>query len=398
VDQRWRNWSGSVSFVPQQIARPKNEDELIATIRRARGAGLRIRSVGAGHSSSRLVETSDVLVTLEDLILEPVLESDASHVVVSGGMLLRDVGKALHRFGKAMHNLGDVDVQTIGGALATGTHGTGARLPGLAMALAGGRLVDSRGDVHIIRPDDDRLRACRVSLGALGIFSSVSLAVLPAFELVRREWCAPIEECLHEWRGLVSENRSFDFYWYPRRDETKLRTWSPPEERVRATKTAQLLSEERGPSFEVLTRTRDLRFEEMEYLVPFEAGESCFREVRARILACHRREVAWRVLVRTTAGDDSFLSPAYGRASVAISVHHHAGLPFEGYFRDIEPILRDHAGRPHWGKKHFLRASELRKLYPQWNDFRAVRAALDPEGAMLSPYLRTVLGDGESQS
>jgi FAD/FMN-containing dehydrogenase len=384
-----------VSFVPGDVVRPKNEDELIATVRRARAAGLGIRPVGAGHSSSRLVETSEVLIGLEDLRVDPKVGPDGARVTLSAGMRLRDAGKALLRFGKAMHNLGDVDVQTIAGAFATGTHGTGARLPGLAMALAGGRLVDAHGDVHVIRSDDDRLRACRVSLGVLGIFSSVDVAVLPAFELVRRQWCASIDECLDEWPALVSENRNFDFYWYPRRDETKLRTWTLPDEPVRATSAAQLLSEERGPSFEMLTHTRELRFEEMEYLVPFEAGIPCFREVRDRVLARHRKEVAWRILVRTTAADDSFLSPAYGRASVAISIHHHAGLPFERYFRDIEPILRGHAGRPHWGKKHFLSAPELRDLYPQWLKFGEARRSLDPEGAMLSPYLRNLLGEGD---
>ena len=77
---------------------------------------------------------------------------------------------------------------------------------------------------------------------------------------------------------------------------------------------------------------------------------------------------------------------------MTISVHHNAGLPFEDFFRGIEPILRDHEGRPHWGKKHTLRAEDLRPLYPQWDVFLQARQHTDPQGVFLTPYLRELLG------
>jgi FAD/FMN-containing dehydrogenase len=155
---------------------------------------------------------------------------------------------------------------------------------------------------------------------------------------------------------------------------------------------ARLLAEEIGWSHEVIPNARELRFEEMEYALPAAQGLACFREVRRRVKDHWRQSVGWRVLYRAVAADDAYLSLAHGRSTVTISLHQNATLPFREYFSDIEPIFRAHGGRPHWGKKHTLRAVALRPLYPGWDRFLEIRQRMDPGGVFLNPYLRELLG------
>jgi FAD/FMN-containing dehydrogenase len=291
-------------------------------------------------------------------------------------------------------NLGDLKVQTVAGAIGTGTHGSGKHLPNLAATLIGGRLVTGTGKIveFSAERDVDLGRAARVSLGALGVLTALRVKLEKVYRLRRREWCARTDDCPAHLQELIDENRNFDFYWYPRRDEAKLRMLNRPEHAVRDWPFAKLLDDYEGWSDEVLSKRRELRFEEMEYALPAEAGPDCFREVRKRMLERHRQNVGWRALYRTTAADDAFLSNANGRATVNISLHQNASLPYWGFFNDMEPIFRAHGGRPHWGKKHTLKAPELLELYPHWHDFLKVRSEMDPGGVFLSTPLRELLG------
>jgi FAD/FMN-containing dehydrogenase len=191
---------------------------------------------------------------------------------------------------------------------------------------------------------------------------------------------------------LIQANRHFDMYWYPRSNEVKLRTANEPGRGTTSIPWAKQVKEESGWVGDILPRVRTLKFEEMEYAVPAEAGLECFKEVRSRVAARHRQYVGWRVLFRTVAADSGWLSPFYGRASATIAVLQNVGLEYWEYFKDIEPILRAFGGRPHWGKKHTLVADDLRRLYPRWDDFLRTREELDPDGTFLNSHLRELFG------
>ncbi|HOF88601.1 MAG TPA: D-arabinono-1,4-lactone oxidase, partial [Armatimonadota bacterium] len=314
---------------------------------------------------------------------------------IRAGMQVRAAARALRERGLGVPNLGDVDVQLLAGAIATGTHGTGRTLRNLSDMLIGGRMVTADGEVRAFdqEHDHDLLRAARVSLGTLGIFTEMTLQLSAAYRLRRQEWCTHIDACLEHLDALIARNRNFDFYWYPRSDAAKLRTWNPPEDALDDLLYASLVHDTIGWSDEVLPKERPLRFEEMEYALPAEAGVDCFQAVRARVKARHRQYVGWRVLYRTIAADDVYLSPYYGRESVTISIHQNATLPSWPYFQDIEPIFLAYGGRPHWGKKHTLGCAELQPRYPLWHRFRDIRRRLDPEGRLMSPYLYELLED-----
>jgi FAD/FMN-containing dehydrogenase len=376
--------------------KPRTEEELSTVVKQRVEKGVAVRAVGSLHSSTPLFQDGDIIVSLEHFKGMHGHDIAANRATIGAGTVLKDASAALNDAGLALYNLGDVNVQTIGGAIGTGTHGTGKELRNLAWMLTGVRMVDGRGEIveKSMEEDPDFLNAARVSLGALGIFTEVSLRLLPAYRLHRREWCARIDQCMENLDALIAENRNFDFYWYPRSDLARLRTLNEASEKPKEIPYARLVKEWGGPAGEVIARVRAIKFAEMEYALPAEAGPECFREVRRRVKERHRKIVAWRVLYRTVAGDDAYLSTAHARNTVTISLLQNAALPFEEYFNDIEPVFRSYGGRPHWGKHHNLRAKELKEIYPMWDAFLRIRERMDPGKVFLNRYLRDLFGVG----
>lgn len=394
----WRNWSGSVRFSPQRLECPASEADVASIVRAVHRRRGTLRAVGAGHSSSDLVNTTDTLLSLENLRGVIAVDRGRCRATVAPGTPLQALGKALYEHDLALPNYGDVATQTIAGAIGSGTHGTGPDQRNLSSLLVGARIVDGNGEVRVIGDQDDPqlLRAARVSLGALGVFTELTLQLVPAFDVERREYAASTDDAIADWPRLVAGNRSFDLYWYPRRDDVKLRLVNPVGGGTATLPYARLLAKHDGYSHELIPTHSGLphRFEECEYALPDDAGLACFAMIRERIKREWRKIVGWRVLVRTVAADDSFLSPAHGRRTITISLHQNHSLPWREFFADIEPVFREHGGRPHWGKQHAMRAADLAPRYPAWDAFARVRARFDPDGTFLSPYLRQILGAG----
>lgn len=388
MTERWTNWSSSVACRPRRVLAPESEAEVVRAVRDAAVEGLVVRAAGAGHSFSPLVETDGAVLSLSALRGLRACDPGRLEATAGAGTVLRELSEALLEHGVALENLGDIDVQHLAGALATGTHGTGRTLGNLSSRVTGLRMVLADGSVLRLGADDGRLDAARVSLGALGLVTEVTLRVRPAYRLHERVRRMPIEECLEQVEAGVAEHRHFEFFYYPGRERAEVKTLV--ETTAEPDDLPGVRSERIGWSGRVLPSVRDERFFEMEYSVPAEAGLDCFAEVRERIRSKHP-EVTWPVEYRTVAADGAWLSMAHGRDTVSVSVHQDGRLPFRDFFADVEPVFRSHAGRPHWGKVHGLGASELRALYPRFDDFAALRTELDPEGRFLSDPLRRLL-------
>jgi FAD/FMN-containing dehydrogenase len=233
------------------------------------------------------------------------------------------------------------------------------------------------------------LKALRVSLGALGVFTALELRLTPAYRLHERIRRMPINECLDGLEDEIRDNRHFEFFWLPHKDAAEVKTLNVTQEPV--SDLADHPYERVGWSPHIITSERNDKFFEMEYAVPAEHGLACFREVRKRMQERHP-EVLWPVEYRTVAADDAWLSNATGRDTVTLSVHQDGSLPYRDFFEDVEPIFWNYAGRPHWGKIHTLTADRLRALYPEWDSFLAVREELDPQGRFLNAHLREIFG------
>lgn len=391
----WCNWSGSVRARPRHLHEPRSVDELAERLRELHARGGTVRAVATGHSSNGQLVADDTLLCTLGLKGVARVDRERLEADVWAGTPLEALGRELYAHDLALPNYGDVATQTIGGAISTGTHGSGIGQRNLSDMLVAAELVDGRGALQRIGPDDtDLLRAARVALGALGVFTRLTLRLVPTFDVERREYAAPTGAALADLDRLVHGNRSFDFYWYPRRDDVKLRLVNPVGGGTPAPAYGRLLEQVSGHGHTIIPTHSGIahRFEESEYAVPYEAGVACFQAVRRRMLERWRGTVAWRVLWRTIAADEVDLSPASGRDTVTISLHQNSTLPWQAFFDDIEPIFRDYGGRPHWAKKHGLGAQALAPLYDGWAHFQRVRRRFDPDGTFATPYMRELLG------
>jgi FAD/FMN-containing dehydrogenase len=389
------NWSGDIRFNPSEICVPNNEEQLIQVIRSAITNKLTIRTVGAGHSCSPIFETDQILVSMEKFKGMYEYDVEKGTAVFGAGTTVEEAGEALFSVGLAMENTGHINKQALAGAISTGTHGAGKKLQNLSGQVTGIRLITGTGEIKEFNKEHDSelMQALKVSLGSLGIFTTLTLSVLPCFHLHRRQYCASADDCLAHLDRLMEENRNFCFYWYPRRDDVSIKLWNAPGQGTIELPYAKLYKEYSGWSKDVLPTEQSLKFNELEYSFDQQIAPHCFQEIRQRIKEKHRKNIAWRVLYRPVAADDVFLSNAYGKNIVAITIHHHAHLPYHDYFNDIEKIFQSYGGRPHWGKKHSLNASELQKLYPMWNRFQNIRKQSDPDGIFINKYLQKIFLD-----
>lgn len=389
------NWSGSVALDAAHQFFPRDREELAEAVRSVARRRGHLRAVGSAHSSSGVLGCPDALLHLRDY--RGVIRVDRARglALVRAGTTLDELGRELYLHDLALPNYGDIALQTLGGAIATGTHGTGARLQNLSQLLVAADVVGADGTVRRLQSPRE-LAAARVALGSLGVMSDLLIACVPSFDVERREYACSVPALMDALPELVEGNRSFDFYWYPRRDEVKLRLLNPVGGGTAPVRGARLLKYVSGYGHELIPVHSGLpyRFEECEYAVPVADGPACFLAVRERVLRRWRASVGWRVLYRTVAADDSWLSPAGGRDSATISLHQNAGLPWRAYFDDLAPVFDRYAGRPHWAKKHRVGPARLRELYPHWNDFMALRAELDPDGVFLSAPLWDLFGLG----
>ena len=383
----WSNFSGRVHAQPSRVEVPKSESELQSLLRESRDP---VRVVGTGHSCTPLCATEGILLSLDRIAGIVSISKPTATATIRGGSKIHDLGPTLLEAGLSTINQGDVDVQSIAGAISTGTHGTGPTLGSMSTAVRKLRFLLASGEVFECSPElePEIFRAARVSLGAFGVITEVELQLVPAYNLHQREW----KEGISGARTFVSrsqKNRHLEFFWSPERDALYLKSLNPTEEPP-----SDLPDVEReciGYSGDVFPSVRTDKFNELEFSVPAEKGIECFREIRKMMKERHPA-VVWPVEVRTLAADDIDLSPANGRDSITISVHQGADLPSDKLFADAQAVFANYNGRPHWGKFHTLEARELRELYPNWDNFQEIRSALDPGDRFANPYLRVLLG------
>jgi FAD/FMN-containing dehydrogenase len=400
VTTLWTNWSGSVTCQPQTIERPASEAELVALINQAREADYTVRVLGTGHSFVPLCASGGMLISLDRLQGLISTDRETRRATVWGGTKLHQMGEPLRQAGMAMENMGDIDRQAIAGAISTGTHGTGRGIGNISTQVVGLRLVLASGEVFdcSTEAEPEIFKAGQVSLGALGVISQVTLRLLPAYRLHERTWIAPFAACFDQLDDLIARNRHSEFFWLPQEDVCAIKTLNPTEAEPQTIGESQAVSgrlvrymkpERIDHSHLIFPSERNILFNEMEFALPAADGSDCLLEIR-RLMREKYPEVAWPLEYRTVGADDIYLSPAYGRETVTISIHQAHDLPYQAFFADAEAIFRNHHGRPHWGKIHSHTARQLRDLYPRWDQFQQVRRRLDSGEWFTNDYLRSL--------
>ena len=427
----WRNWAGNQTARPARIATPRSAQEVADEVRRAAADGLTVRMAGTGHSFTPAAATDGVLLRPGGLTGIRPADPEAGLVTVEAGCPLRALNAHLLARGLSLANMGDIQVQTVAGAIQTGTHGTGRDIGGMAAQVAGLELVLADGTITTCTAADSPklFDAARIGLGALGIVTSVTFKIVPLFLLEAREEPMRWSEVISRLDEFTSQNEHFEFYWFPHTDGclTKRNNRSPgpvqPLGRMRYLLDDEFLSNTLfgvtcrlghavpavittvnraagkalgsrtyvDAAYKVFTSPRRVRFKEQEYAIPRESLADVLAEVRA-LFARRDWRISFPIEVRVTPGDDLWLSTAYGRRSAYIAIHVFHASPHEEYFRDVEAVMVAAGGRPHWGKMHTRSAQYLHQAYPKHGDFVALRDELDPERRFGNAYLAQVLG------
>ncbi len=413
----WSNWSGSVT-APTEVKRPQSEDELAALIRGAR----KVRATGAGHSFMPLCQSDDLIVGLDGIGDAIRISPDRETARIPAGWSIKRLTAALWREGLALANQGDVNPQSLAGAMATGTHGTGVDLGSLATMARGFRLIGADGEARWCdaATDPDLYQAQRLALGMFGIATEIEVAVVPAFHLAERIEKRRWEEIRESYDELAGQHRHIEFWFFPHADHVILKTLDPcdpcdpPPSTTDMEETAfrrvldiaakfPLLTpwlqrammktgfdgRRRGPAHAIFPSDRTIRFEEMEYQMPRASGLGALSEVVGWIRK-KRLPVTFPFEYRTVAADDIWMSPMNAGPVAAISMHQYAKMPWEGHFAGAEAIFRAHGGRPHWAKRHTLTRGDVDTLYPMAERYRGVRRAVDPQGKFLNPHLEAL--------
>lgn len=424
----WTNWAGNQTMRPALVARPTSRDEVVASVKRAAADGQRVKPIGSGHSFTAIGLTDGVQLDLTGL---------AGPVRVSGTRVTVDAGLPLHRLnaelathGLGLTNMGDVDRQTVSGAISTGTHGTGRDSAGLAAQVVELELVLADGSIVACSASErpEVFEMARLGLGALGVLTSVTFQAEPAYLLQADERPMPLDDVLDGFEDLTTANEHFEFFWFPHTDvaltKRDNRVDTPaPLGRVRKAVEDELLSNlvfqltcqlgravpslipriNRGVAQGLSARTyadaaprvyvssRRVRFLEMEYAIPRQELPMLVRELR-RLTERLDMKISFPVEVRVAPADDVPMSTAYGRDSAYVAVHVVKGTDPTVYFREAEAQFGAVGGRPHWGKLHTLGVEQLRERYSRFDDFSALRDALDPERRFDNTYLQRVLG------
>lgn len=411
----WSNWSGSVASTAT-VMRPKDEAELAAIVRDA----TMVRAVGAGHSFMPLCASDGRIVSLEDMAGSMVVAPDRKSARIPAGWSIKRLTAALWAEGLALANQGDVNPQSLAGAMATGTHGTGRDLGNLATFARGFRLVGADGEPRWCdtTSEPELFQAQRLSLGLFGIATEIECAVVPAYHLAERIEKRPWGEVRERFDELVEQQRHVEFWLFPHADFAILKTLEPcaPCEPPASTsdieeKTFRRLLDvgafvpvliptlqrimmktnmnggRQGPAHAIFPSDRTIRFEEMEYELPRAAGLVALDEVVGWIRR-ERLPVAFPFEFRIVAADDIWLSPMNSGPVAAISMHQYARMPWQGLFVEAEAIFRAHGGRPHWAKRHTLSRDDVDALYPMAERYRAVRRTVDPTGKFLNQHMR----------
>ena len=423
------NWARNQRCVPDAVHQPASTDEVARIVRQAHEAGQRVKVIGAGHSFTATAMTDGVMLRLDNMTQILNVDGETGQVHVQAGATLHDFCRELHSYGLALPNLGDIDVQSIAGAISTATHGTGSGLGNLATNVVAMTLVNGKGEIVELNEGDPRISIAAVGVGALGVVCEVVLQCVPSFRLHAYETIEYLDDLLDDIPSFAESADHAEFFWMPgaRRCQVK-RNQRTTEDIQRpgkvayfrdkyvaenlafgtvcrvgrrwpslAPRIAKLVSSsvsERDlidDSFRVFASPRLVRFVEMEYGIPLE----CLPEAVQRV-----REVTkhlsfpslFPIEVRVSAADDIALSTGFGRSNGWVAVHQYVGAPYESYFQQVADIMDSYGGRPHWGKMHYLNAAQLCERYPRWGEFQELRAALDPDGTFRNEYVDRVLG------
>lgn len=379
----WQNWSGGQTHTGVRLEQPESQEAISMLVKKCQAQNLKLRCVGSAHSFNPFW-TDDVILSLDALSGLIAVDESKGIARIKAGTKLHTLGPLLWEHGLSLTQQGDIDRQSLAGALSTGTHGTGKALASMPNSIVGLRYIDAKGELVEINATHNSalLPFAKLSLGSLGVLVDLTLQLDPAFNLHEKNVQCDFAQCADTLTESIQNNRHFEFFWTANNDSFAIKILNVTEKPARIINSNEYIA----PAYKVFPSNRDNKFNEMEYAVPYGVGWQCFMELREMFLRDFPK-MPWPIEFRTMAADSLPLSPAYKQEVVTLSVHQGAERSYQALFDASEKIFSKYAGRPHWGKIHSLKAQDLHSLYPEFEQFCSIRKQQDPEGMFLNPYL-----------
>ncbi|EKM52622.1 uncharacterized protein PHACADRAFT_261187 [Phanerochaete carnosa HHB-10118-sp] len=435
------NWGLSYECTPLAVFEPETPEQCAAALELARREGHTLRAAGVGHSPSDLACTSGFMLRTERLARITEINTEKQYVVAQAGVTLSALHAELAKHGLAMINLGSISDQTLAGVVTTATHGTGIHFKvisthvlALTLLLADGSIVRcSRAE----RPELFTASLC--GLGATGLMLDVTLEVGPAFRLKETQESVPFGNVVQNINMIANSAEHVRLWWFPQADIVRVSS-------------ANRTDEPRNPGGSFLWHSLvgyhliqflffigiylpfvnpwicclsawldrettvtvddswkvfnlDCKYPQFttEWAIPYENTQACLRELHDWLKQedhdPHGLRPHFPLEIRFSDADDIWLSPSHGQRTTWIGIIQYKpyglNVPYRALFARFEAILIRHSGRPHWAKSHPLRASELRALYPRFDDFVRVLQEVDSEGVWRNEYVERHLFDKE---
>lgn len=424
------NWAGNVKWTPQEVLLPKSEEEISDIIKTAVKSGKTIRSVGSYHSFTPLAATNSITMSLDNM--QGLISKEADNRAIAwAGTKLKRLSEELAANGLAQENMGDINVQSVAGAISTGTHGTGITLGSVGTQVEEITFVNGLGEIITLNADNNyhEFKCAQLSLGSLGVITRMKMRCKEAYNLqldIRKE---KLSDVLANLEAIVNENRHFEFYSIPNSQwaQTKrsnivgekaghtskfsafindivLENWAlqllcsinkaiPSSSKTISNIIGAFISNEIKvqQSHKVFSTVRNVKFTEMEYNIPIESYQDVMKEM-LKLIEKNNYKISFPQEHRFVLQDDIYLSPAFERNSAYIASHVFKGMDNTRYFKDLEDLFVDFGGRPHWGKMHTRDAAFFQRAYPKFDDFLQVRAKHDPNNVFVNDHLKKVFG------
>ena len=427
----WVSWNENVTYKYKSLYKVTTETELQEVIAKSE----KIRIFGTKQSSADIASGLETLIDITSY--NKILSySDIEHkVTVQSGVILGDLLEAIEAKGWCIPCLPDINTITIGGALATGTHGTSGNL--LCEYMTDCSMVLADGSLKRINQKDELIDAVRVSLGVLGVMSEITFKCEPIYTLHVKEGPEDDSEWLPKIKQRLQKHDFLRILWLPHTDKGYVITGDKIDPNTEITenlgpaylkhrRTASKIlykyshifpwttaiankllyrgffssrKEHKGSLYQAtVTKSRGSTIELAEWTIGLDIFPTVFEELKTEINKWSNKSFIHIPMdVRFVYKDKSWLSYAYGEDTVTMGCVSRNAATADTYeaFKSIEKIFLKYGGRPHWGKRFLAKDATLSKIYDKWENFKVLRKEFDPTNKFLNPYLTKLLNEKE---
>ena len=430
---RFVNWARNESSVAKNYFQPATEHEIIEIVKNA----TKLRIAGTGHSWNKICLTEDTLVNLDHFNKVLHLDKDNLRIAVQPGIKLWQLNEYLDKNGLALKNLGSISEQSIAGAISTATHGSGIQYQILGSQIEEFTLIKANGDKVIIHKDKDRelFNLSLVNLGCLGIITSLTINVVPAFNLHDDTYIAKFDEVIDKLDELIYSTDHFKLWWFPHTEEVVVYRYTRTNKPANDSRLRQWLMDELisvnayrlmlklgtinrnwriginrllvqkfikplnriEKSFKVFNVPEPPLHRETEWAFDLKVAKEVLREYKKTLNASSHR-LNFLQEIRFTKGDDFALSPCYKQDSLWLGAYNADNFGWEEILSDFETLAHKYNGRPHWGKEfRKTDAAYLNKIYPKLQDFKNLRRSFDPQKKFSNNFIEKFFEDKQQK-